>query len=105
MIECACPATTPTGRPSHGAHAMRRRLVPAALFAAGLATLALRAAAADPAPAPVFEKDVLPLFRAKCLRCHGADKRQAELDLRGKPTMLKGGESGPVLSPGSPEKS
>jgi uncharacterized protein DUF1553/uncharacterized protein DUF1549/cytochrome c len=84
---------------------MRRCLVPVAVSAACLAALALRAAAADPPPAPVFEKDVLPLFQMKCLRCHGADKRQADLDLRGKPAMLKGGEDGPVLSPGSPEKS
>ncbi|HVS39158.1 MAG TPA: PSD1 and planctomycete cytochrome C domain-containing protein [Gemmataceae bacterium] len=82
---------------------MRRRLCSALLPAASLLAFAVRAAAAD--PAPVFEKDILPLFQEKCLRCHGSDTRRAELDLRGKAAMLKGGESGPALSPGSPEKS
>jgi hypothetical protein len=68
--------------------------------------LAVTGHAADkPAPAPLFEKDVLPILRARCLRCHGADKREADLDLRHKATLLKGGESGPALSPGSAEKS
>jgi mono/diheme cytochrome c family protein len=67
-----------------------------------LAALALLAVAAEP---PLFEKDIFPLFQSKCLSCHGPDKRKAELDLRGKATLLKGGENGPALSPGSPEKS
>jgi hypothetical protein len=62
-------------------------------------------AAAKPPPAPVFEKDVLPILQARCLRCHGADKREADLDLRHRATLLKGGESGPAISPGSAEKS
>ncbi len=57
------------------------------------------------APAPVFEKDVLPILQAKCLRCHGTDKRKGDLDARSRPALLKGGESGPSLLPGSPEKS
>jgi hypothetical protein len=75
-----------------------------------LSALALVAAgpagAADPAPAPpAFEKDVLPVFQAKCLRCHGEYKRRGGLDLRNKAAILKGGEGGPALAPGSPEKS
>jgi hypothetical protein len=67
-----------------------------------LATVDGLAQAAD---APVFEKDVQPILRARCLRCHGADKREADLDLRHKATLFKGGESGPAVSPGSAEKS
>jgi mono/diheme cytochrome c family protein len=84
---------------------MRRRFGFFLLSAVCLPAFAVRAAAADPAPAPLFEKDVLPMFQSKCLRCHGADKRRAELDLRARPALLKGGESGPALSPGSAEKS
>jgi hypothetical protein len=40
-----------------------------------------------------------------CLKCHGPDKPKAKLDLRTKTSMLKGGESGPVLVEGSAEKS
>jgi hypothetical protein len=78
------------------------------LFSAALlvgASLSVRAADAPPVAGPVFEKDVLPVFRAKCLRCHGADEQKAGLDLRTKAGLLKGGESGPALSPGSAERS
>jgi len=65
--------------------------------------LAVPAAAAD--PLPVFEKAVLPLLKARCVRCHGGEKLNADLDVRSKPALLKGGESGPAVIPGSPEKS
>ena len=84
---------------------MRRRLGPVLLFAVCLAAFTVRAAAGDPAPPPIFEKDILPLFQAKCLRCHGADQRRAELDLRNRAAILRGGESGPAVAPGSPDKS
>jgi hypothetical protein len=57
------------------------------------------------AKGPVFEKDVLPLLQARCLQCHGADKQKADLDLRTRAAMLRGGEGGPVLQPGSAESS
>lgn len=54
---------------------------------------------------PLFEKDVLPLLQAKCLRCHGEKAKKAELDLRTRSGILKGSESGPVVLPGKPEDS
>ena len=48
-----------------------------------------------------FERSVLPIFRAKCLQCHGEKKQRGKLDLRTKAAMLKGGESGVALKPGS----
>ncbi|HYT94124.1 MAG TPA: PSD1 and planctomycete cytochrome C domain-containing protein [Gemmataceae bacterium] len=69
----------------------------AALFGAPATTTA------QPAREPLtFEKHVLPIFRAHCLRCHGAEKQSGALDLRTKATLLAGGESGPALVPGSP---
>src|SRR5207302_1667916 len=50
---------------------------------------------------PQFEKDVLPVLSARCLKCHGAGKPKAGLDLRTRAGLLKGGESGPALVPGS----
>ena len=55
--------------------------------------------------APQFEADILPLFQAKCLRCHGDKTRKAELDLRTPAGVFKGGESGAAVLPGKPEKS
>jgi mono/diheme cytochrome c family protein len=80
------------------------------LLAAGLTAAA--ALAGDPGPKPDapkpaarFEAVVLPLFQDKCLRCHGEKTRKAELDLRSLAGALKGGESGPAVLPGKPEKS
>lgn len=51
----------------------------------------------------LFERGVEQIVRAKCLRCHGADKRKrkAELDLSRVSKILKGGESGPAIVPGN----
>jgi hypothetical protein len=69
-----------------------------------LLLLATSAGAGEKAP-PQFEKDILPIVEAKCWRCHGAMQRKARLDLRTRAGMVKGGETGPALSPGSPERS
>jgi mono/diheme cytochrome c family protein len=52
-----------------------------------------------------FETNILPLFQAKCLRCHGEKGRKGELDLRSLAGVMKGGESGQVVVPGKPDKS
>ncbi|MBI1915211.1 MAG: PSD1 domain-containing protein [Planctomycetes bacterium] len=54
---------------------------------------------------PSFRDEVRSLFQAKCWRCHGDKGRKADLDLRTPVTILEGGESGPVIVPGKPEKS
>src|SRR5262249_42903985 len=78
----------------------------ASMIALLLASAAITpCAAADKPVQPLFEKDVLPILEAKCLRCHGKDLQKADLDLRSKAGLLKGGESGPAVSPGSPEDS
>src|SRR5262245_7796375 len=60
------------------------------------------AAKAEPA---IFEKTVLPIFQTKCVSCHGGDKLKAGLDVRSVAGLLKGGETGPAVSPGSFERS
>ena len=64
------------------------------------ACLSVAAAAADPS----FTTDVAPVFKAKCIACHGATP-QGKLDLRTPESILKGGASGPVVIPGGAEKS
>jgi cytochrome c553 len=51
------------------------------------------------------EADVRFLFQAKCVRCHGEKVRKAALDLSTSAGILKGGESGPVVVAGKPDKS
>lgn len=52
-----------------------------------------------------FEKDVAPILKSHCFRCHGATKREAGLDVRRRFTLITGGDSGPAVSPGMPQKS
>ncbi|HEY7159019.1 MAG TPA: PSD1 and planctomycete cytochrome C domain-containing protein [Gemmataceae bacterium] len=77
--------------------------------APALALLTVSAAAAPArgpaAKTPQFKTDVLPILAAHCLKCHGDKKLKAKLDLRTPAGMLKGGESGPALTPGSADKS
>lgn len=45
------------------------------------------------------------IFAHSCNSCHGAAKVKGELRLDGKEHIFKGGESGPSIVPGQPEKS
>ncbi|MEY4179720.1 MAG: hypothetical protein RLY70_3294 [Planctomycetota bacterium] len=56
-------------------------------------------------PPPSFEKDIRPLFAAKCHDCHGGDSQEAKLDLRTLSEILRGGENGPAVVRGEPESS
>src|SRR5438309_2300294 len=70
-------------------------------------TASARAAEGQPAaPAPdFFEKAVRPVLANHCFECHGPQKQKAKLRLDSREAMLKGGESGPAIVPGAPEKS
>jgi mono/diheme cytochrome c family protein len=62
--------------------------------------------AKQPADRTTFERDIRPIVRAHCLDCHGSQNvRKGGLDLRLRRLMVKGGESGPAISPGHPEDS
>lgn len=63
------------------------------------------ACAADIPEMPDFKQHVLPLFEAKCNRCHGAQRRGGQLDMRTVESLLKGGASGPAYKPGNSRKS
>jgi len=52
-----------------------------------------------------FTRDIKPIFIEHCYLCHGPDKQKAELRLDGREAALKGGDSGPVIKPGDPDKS
>jgi len=56
-------------------------------------------------PEPSFSRDVLPILRVHCLKCHGSETRKADLDLRSPARMEKGGASGPAIVKGSASSS
>src|SRR3954469_16673691 len=78
---------------------MRRCVLLVALIAV------LPARSADTAAVEFFEAKVRPILVEHCQSCHGAEKQKNGLRLDSAAAVRKGGESGPVISPGEPEKS
>ena len=53
-----------------------------------------------------FEKQVLPILRGKCLKCHGGEEKiRGGLRLNSRTGLLKGGDQGPALSLTEPAES
>src|SRR5262249_49786381 len=52
-----------------------------------------------------FEKEILPIFTARCVQCHGQGKLMAGLDLRTAASAPKGSNSGPIIVEGFSERS
>src|SRR5262245_40846382 len=79
----------------------------AAAVCVGLTWVPVRAA--EPTDSPeFFEKKVRPVLIEHCLKCHGDVKGKApkgDLRLDSRQAMLKGGDNGPAVVPGSPDKS
>jgi mono/diheme cytochrome c family protein len=89
---------------------MIQRLFPAFLF---IATAGSGWAAIAPNPAltkeqtDFFEAKIRPIFAENCYKCHSVEKGKAKggLTLDSRDGWAKGGESGPAIEPGAPEKS
>ena len=54
---------------------------------------------------PDFQKDILPILKTNCLRCHDSEIRAAGLDLSTQEGAFTGSASGKVIVPGKPEES
>ncbi len=71
--------------------------------------LAVSLAWADPTPEQLqfFENKVRPILSENCYKCHSVEKGAAKggLTVDSAQAMLQGGETGPALVPGDPEKS
>jgi len=61
----------------------------------------------DPAALEQFEKKVRPILVGRCFKCHSsqAEKVKGGLRLDSLEAALKGGDTGPAIIPGRPEKS
>ncbi len=55
-------------------------------------------------PAVAFEKHIKPIFQKHCIECHSGWFPAAGLRLDSVDAILKGGNSGPAVVPGSPDK-
>lgn len=75
-----------------------------ALAAVTLTCLPHWAWAADPAVS--YERDVRPILKANCFHCHGGEgEAKANLDLRLRRFIVKGGDQGPSVEPGKRDDS
>jgi len=52
-----------------------------------------------------FESKIRPVLASACYNCHGAERQKSGLRLDWKEGLLKGGERGPAIVPGDPDKS
>src|SRR6516165_7364031 len=94
---------------------LSRRCAVAAL-SVGVLYAAVRTSAADDKPAAdpkftpeqvaLYEKDVLPILKEHCLKCHGAEEKiKGGLRLTSRQAVLAGGDTGPAFDPKDPGKS
>lgn len=54
----------------------------------------------DESPPPNYDEHVKPVLRQYCLKCHGDDKQEADLNLQGYGSLLRGGSGGKVVEAG-----
>jgi mono/diheme cytochrome c family protein len=81
------------------------KLLQTFVLLAALPSLALGVTAEESKKIPRFESDILPIFQANCLVCHGESVKQKGLDLRTRDSVLKGGESASAIVPGASQES
>jgi hypothetical protein len=86
-----------------------RRVIGLLLVACLLSLHPSFSGAADPKPTPegieFFEKKIRPLLVDNCYKCHSGDKVKGKLHLDSRASIVQGGDNGPAIVPGEPEKS
>ncbi len=70
-----------------------------------LTAAGLHAAALKPEDVEFFETRIRPALVAECYECHDAKQQKGELRLDHRDGLLKGGDEGPSIVPGDPDKS
>src|ERR1051325_10273092 len=72
-----------------------------------LTALPVSAQENNPAGLDLFEKKIRPLLAENCYKCHSAksEKLKAGLYLDSRDAIVAGGDSGPSVVPGNPDKS
>ncbi|MBS0205808.1 MAG: PSD1 domain-containing protein [Planctomycetes bacterium] len=67
------------------------------LFGLGLVFLCQISLADDPKPKVTFEEHILPIFKARCVKCHAGAEPEQGLRLTTTRELLRGGTSGPAI--------
>ena len=87
---------------------MRRRRSWVAVTTVGALLAAAGPLLAQPPEAglpPSFERQIAPIFEARCIICHGAAEQKGGLRLDDRAAAMKGGRNGPVIVPGNSAES
>lgn len=87
---------------------MKLRLILTTAATATAAAIQLSAAEVDWSKLPpaatqtdvTYDKEIAPIFKASCVRCHGTDRPRAQLRLDSLEGVLKGSKDGAVVKPG-----
>jgi len=82
-----------------------RRLIIVAVLGSAAVTTGAAPPPADPADPPDFARDVVPIVESQCLRCHNTAKSEGGLLLETWEDMMRGGDTGPPIVPGEPDRS
>ena len=85
-----------------------KKIMKKTLFALLLLPALLRAEDPKPTPAQLefFEKKIRPVLAGKCYECHSRESKvKGGLQLDTRTALLSGGDSGPAINLGAPEKS
>src|SRR3989454_5667605 len=95
----------PRGMNHLGRHFVRARVL--AGLAAMIASLTAAFGSSESTGFDFFERKIRPIFVERCYQCHSAqaEKLKGGLLLDTKEGVLKGGDTGPAIVPGNPEKS
>src|SRR5262245_19578811 len=54
----------------------------------------------EPPPKVDFVRDIAPIFKASCVKCHGAEKPKGQFRVDSRAHALKGGIAGKAIEPG-----
>jgi mono/diheme cytochrome c family protein len=90
-------------------HVTRSRIVAVTLLSGACALILLTGANQGPkdqvADAALFEKEVQPILKTNCFKCHGDGKTKGGLSLASREGLVKGGDTGPAISLDRPQES
>jgi hypothetical protein len=89
---------------SHGAAITAAGLLRAALVLGAFVPGTARGGD-DARPPASLAGDVLPLFKVRCVKCHGPAKREGKLSLASPRAIARGGKHGRPVAPGRPDES
>src|SRR5262245_38177807 len=77
----------------------------ACLFATALLSAPASAQTRPPDAETFFELKVRPVLAQQCFKCHGGEKVSGGLRVDSRAALLRGGDRGPAVIPGAPERS